>query len=124
MVQKKFNPKEIDEESFIASIKNSSEEPEKVKEEVKSQKSVKRKQRQKESDYITLFIADSGIKARSGKLTYIRPEYHERILKIVRVIGNDEISIFNYIDNVLTQHFEEYQEEIIKEYEEKNKDIF
>lgn len=124
MVQKKFNPKEIDEESFIASIKNSSEKPEKEKEEVKEQKPTKRKQRQKESDYITLFLADSGIKARSGKLTYIRPEYHERILKIVRVIGNDEISIFNYIDNVLTQHFEEFQEEIIKRYKEKNKDIF
>lgn len=124
MVQKKFNPKEIDEESFIASIKNSSEEPEKAKEEVKEQKSVKRKQRQKESDYISLFLADSGIKARSGKLTYIRPEYHERILKIVRVIGNGEISIFNYIDNVLTQHFGEFQGEIIKNYEEKHKDIF
>lgn len=124
MVQKKFNPKEIDEESFIASIKNSSEEPEKAKEEIKEQKPVKRKQRQKESNYISLFLADSGIKARSGKLTYIRPEYHERILKIVRVIGNNEISIFNYIDNVLTQHFEEFQGEIIKNYEEKNKDIF
>ncbi|MCG6191369.1 DUF3408 domain-containing protein, partial [Maribellus maritimus] len=61
---------------------------------------------------------------RFGKHVPIRQEYHERIQKIVRIIGNDEISIFNYIDNVLSQHFEDFQEDIVKLYNEKNTDIF
>ena len=124
MVKKKNNTGEVDEDFIISSIKNNNQEPEKIEEETKTQKPEKRKQRQKDTDYFSLFLSGSGTKARTGKLTYVRPEYHERILKIVRVIGNDEISIFNYIDNVLTHHFEEFQDDIIKNYKEKNKDIF
>lgn len=93
-------------------------------EEIKAQKPTKRKQKQKETDYISIFISNSNIKARSGKLIYIRPEYHEKVSKIIHVIGKNEISIFSYIDNVLTHHFEEFQEEIIRSYRENNTDIF
>ena len=75
-------------------------------------------------DFISLFLSNSNIKARSGKLIYVRPEYHEKVSKIIQVIGKNEISIFSYIDNVLMHHFEEFQEEIIKNYRENNKDIF
>lgn len=124
MVRKKFNPDEIDEDFLISTIKNDKPASEHKKEVIKPQKQVQRKRQQKETGYNSLFIRQSKSKARSGKLVPIRPEYHERILKIVRVIGNNEISIFNYIDNVLIHHFEEFQEEIIKNYKEKNKDIF
>ncbi|NQU55030.1 MAG: DUF3408 domain-containing protein [Bacteroidetes bacterium] len=93
-------------------------------EEIKAQKPTKRKQKQKETDYISIFMSNSNIKARSGKLIYIRPEYHEKGSKIIHVIGKNEISIFSYIDNVLTHHFEEFQEEIIRSYRENNTDIF
>lgn len=93
-------------------------------EEIKAQKPTKRKQKQKETDYISIFMSNSNIKARSGKLIYIRPEYHEKVSKIIHVIGKNEISIFSYIDNVLTHHFEEFQEEIIRSYRENNTDIF
>lgn len=33
-------------------------------------------------------------------------------------------TIFSYIDNVLSHHFKEFEEEIIKNYNENNKDIF
>lgn len=122
MVRKKFNPEDIDEEFLISTIKNDKQVSEHKKEVSKSQQPAKKNRLQK--DYPSLFIYQSESKARSGKLVPIRPEYHERILKIVRVIGNDEISLFNYIDNVLTHHFEEFQEEIIKNYKERNKDIF
>ncbi len=93
-------------------------------EEIKAQKPTKRKQKQKETDYISIFMSNSNIKARSGKLIYIRPEYHEKVSKIIHVVGKNEISIFSYIDNVLTHHFEEFQEEIIRSYRENNTDIF
>lgn len=124
MVRKKIKSEEIDEDFIIASIKTDNQETEISKEETKVQKPVKRKPKQKENDYISLFLANSDIKARSGKLMYVRPEYHEKVSKIIQVIGKNEISIFSYIDNVLMHHFEEFQEEIIKHYRENNKDIF
>jgi hypothetical protein len=122
MVRKKINAEDIDEEFLISTINNDKQASEHTKETGKPQQPAKKNRLQKE--YMALFIHQSESKARAGKLVPVRPEYHERILKIVRIIAGDEISIFNYIDNILTHHFEEYQEEIIKNYEEKNKDIF
>lgn len=122
MARKKFNPEEIDEDFLISTIQN-----EKQASEPKNEKTVrmpKVKKNETASDYLALFIRQSDGKARFGKHVPIRQEYHERIQKIVRVIGNDEVSIFNYIDNVLTRHFEDFQEDIVKLYNEKNKDIF
>jgi hypothetical protein len=124
MVRKKLNTDEIDEEFLLSTINNEKSASEQKKEVANLQKSVPRKKQQKGAEYTSLFIQQSESKARSGKLVPIRPEYHERILKIVRVIANDEITIFNYIDNVLNHHFAEFQEEITKNYHEKNKDIF
>jgi len=91
---------------------------------IKLQKPIKRKQKQKETDYISVFMSNSDIRARSGKLVNIRPEFHQKVSKIIHVIGKNEITIFSYIDNVLSHHFEEFEEEIIKNYNENNKDIF
>lgn len=104
--------------------KNPRAEKEISNEEIKAQKPTKRKQKQKGNDYISLFMSNSDIKARSGKLVYIRPEYHQKVSKITHVIGKNDITIFSYIDNVLKNHFEEFHDEIIKNYRENNKDIF
>ena len=63
------------------------------------------------------------IPARIGKTVYIRKEYHERIQRILRIIAKDKVSLFSYIDNVLTYHFELFGEEIKKLYEN-NSSIF
>ena len=122
MARKQYNPEEIDEDFLISTIQN-----EKQASEQKAEKIVnkpKAKKTEISSRYLSLFIRQTDSKARFGKHVPIRQEYHERIQKIVRVIGNNEISIFNYIDNVLSQHFEDFQEDIVKLYNEKNKDIF
>jgi hypothetical protein len=124
MVRKKLNTDEIDEEFLLSTINNDKPASEQNKEAAIPEKTMQRKRLQKDEGYTSMFIHQSDSKARSGKLVPIRPEYHERILKIVRVIGNDEITIFNYIDNVLSHHFAEFQEEITLNYHEKNKDIF
>ena len=122
MARKQYNPEEIDEDFLISTIQNekqvSGQKDEKTVEKLKVRKN------ETASDYLSLFIRQSDGKARFGKHVPIRQEYHERIQKIVRIIGNDEISIFNYIDNVLSQHFEDFQEDIVKLYNEKNTDIF
>ena len=39
-----------------------------------------------EKDYERLFIREPEVKARAGKMAYVRPEYHDRIMRITRVI--------------------------------------
>lgn len=80
----------------------------------------RRKARNKEQDYGALFLKEATIPARIGKTVYIRKEYHERIQLILRVIGKDEVSLFSYIDNVLAHHFDTFQEDIKKLYEQNN----
>ena len=92
-------------------------EPEPPKEESKRRKN-------KAQEYETLFFKDAAIKTRSGKVVYIRKEYHDRILKIVRVIGENEFSLFGYLDNILEHHFNTYQDEITELYRKKNTDVF
>ncbi|NDV84835.1 DUF3408 domain-containing protein [Bacteroides sp. 51] len=83
-----------------------------------------KRKRSKSPDYESLFIQEVGITARTGKSVYIRKEHHEKIMKIVQVIGKNQVSLFSYIDNVLTQHFATYQDEITELYNKNNGSIF
>jgi hypothetical protein len=102
----------------IASSQKPGDNPESLKEEI-------RRRRGKPQDYESLFIRRAGgITAREGKTVYIRKEYHDRILKIVRVMGGNDLSLFSYLDNVLEHHFALFQEEITTLYNKKNEGIF
>jgi hypothetical protein len=76
----------------------------------------------KEKDYKSLFIKQSDETARAGKTVYVRGEFHERIRKIVQVIGENEVSIYSYIDNLIAYHFEMFQDDIVRIYNQKNND--
>lgn len=84
----------------------------------------RRKPSGKDADYKTLFLKSTSEAARNGKTVYIRKAFHERIMLILRVICKDEISLFDYIDNVLAHHFDTFQEEITRLYNENNQSIF
>jgi len=102
----------------VASRQKAGDNPEFLKEE-------NRRRRGNAQVYESLFIRGAdGITAREGKTVYIRKEYHDRILKIVRVIGGNELSLFSYLDNVLEHHFALFQEEITTLYNKKNEGIF
>ena len=77
-----------------------------------------------EEEYMNLFIRDAEIAARTGKLTYVRQEYHDRIMRIVRVIGKNRLSLSAYIDHVLTQHFAVCEEAIRKLYKKNYEDVY
>lgn len=90
-----------------------------------SLKEENRRRKGKAQDYESLFIRTAnGITAREGKTVYIRKQYHDRILKIVQVIGGNELSLFSYLDNVLEHHFATFQDEITTLYNRKNEGIF
>ena len=77
-----------------------------------------------EEEYMNLFIRKAEIAARTGKLTYVRQEYHDRIMRIVRVIGKNKLSLSAYIDHVLTQHFAVREEAIRKQYKKNYEDVY
>lgn len=82
------------------------------------------KKNESEEEYLELFIREVEMSARSGKLVYVRKDYHDRILRIIRVIGKDKLSLFGYIDHVLTLHFEEYEEVIKKLYKKHYEEVY
>jgi competence protein ComGC len=67
------------------------------------------------ADYKRRFITNTK-EPRSKKSIGIRTKYHKRISQIVEFIGDDEVSVFSYMDNVLKQHFETFHEEISEHY--------
>lgn len=97
-----------------------------IKESSKDKPVVKDKPRIKkipELDYEDIFLKKSDTNARDGKTVYIRPDFHDRLSRIVQVIGEDKISIYAYLDNLLQYHFHEFGEQIIKSYNNKYKPI-
>ncbi len=83
-----------------------------------------KRKRNKSPDYESLFLTDAGIPTRSGKLVSIREKYHKRIAKIVQALDRKDVSIFSYIDNVLSHHFDTYQVEINEIYNRENDDDY
>lgn len=145
MAKKDINLDEVDPNFIISSFKtygkpsapeipagetvgrdaDSSEEPTEKTEITKPEtESGTRKRKNRTEDYVTLFVKETNLTARLGKTVYIRKEYHERMLKIIQVIGENEVSLFSYLDNVLTHHFQTFQDEITEIYKQKDKGLF
>jgi len=76
------------------------------KEKETSQSKSKRKKEPK--DYPSLFLKKSGSNKRQ---TYVSAVLYDKIAKILGIIAKD-ISVPNFIDNVLENHLNEYKEEI------------
>ena len=107
------------------------EEPEKEnvkQEELSSLKPVqKERNRLKKSldgSYGDHFLKTHSMTKRGDKSIYIRQEYHERLSRIVQVIGKDEIPLYAYLDNILEHHFEMFEKAITDDFNEKFNPIF
>ncbi|QHC86168.1 conjugal transfer protein TraB [Empedobacter brevis] len=70
------------------------------------------------------FLKTHSMTKRGDKSIYIRQEYHERLSRIVQVIGKDEIPLYAYLDNILEHHFELFEKAITDDFNEKFKPIF
>ena len=111
------------------------EEPEKEeeKDEVKQEELQQSKPAQRERNrtkknldgtYGEHFLKTHSMTKRGDKSIYIRQEYHERLSRIVQVIGKDEIPLYAYLDNILEHHFEMFEKAITDDFNEKFKPIF
>lgn len=119
------NPQVIQSTEPVLEAEQVPEPPQETEVETEPVKEKETKRREnKVQEYESLFFKEAAIKTRNGKVVYIRKEHHDRIMKIVRVIGENEFSLFNYLDNILEHHFSTYQDEITKLYRKKNTDVF
>jgi hypothetical protein len=74
--------------------------------------------KKKAGDYESLSIRESDEIARYGKTAYISSKRHKRI-RTVNVTGEGNMSIFGYMDNELTHHFETFKGDMTESYEKK-----
>lgn len=70
------------------------------------------------------FLTAHSMTKRGDKSIYIRQEYHERLSRIVQVIGKDVIPLYAYLDNILDHHFEMFEKAITDDFNEKFKPLF
>lgn len=107
------------------------QEPE--KENIKQEELLRNKPAQREKNrtkksldrsYGDHFLRTHSMTKRGDKSIYIRQEYHERLSRIVQVVGKDEIPLYAYLDNILEHHFEMFEKAITDDFNEKFKPIF
>ncbi|MGV8964039.1 MAG: DUF3408 domain-containing protein [Candidatus Saccharimonadaceae bacterium] len=110
-------------EPIVVVPKKEDVKPEKLLSNKPAVKERPRSKRTNETDYESLFFKRTDTNARDGKTVYIRPDFHEKLSRIVQVIGEDKITIYGYLDNLLDYHFQEFGEQITKSFNDKYKPI-
>lgn len=60
----------------------------------------------------------------NGRSVYIRPEFHQKFLKLITGLEIDRLTMYAYLDNIIEYHFTEFEELIYEIYEERNKPLF
>ena len=131
---KKEKEYEIDEDFLLASIgerkegkappKKEEDIEENIEEVVKpKENSSKRNKRSNSStdDYEATFLCRNEIRLRQG--AYISRSVYQAIMRIVKQIAGDDVSVGGYIDNVLKHHLEKYKDEINTLYKQDRTDL-
>ena len=71
--------------------------------------------------YKHAFLQMDVLQKRGSKTIGLSPDHHERLTRIVQIIGDDKIPLFAYLNNILEHHFTMFEDEIAKEFKEKFK---
>lgn len=118
----------VDEEYLMNVISGEEVNPANVPEKQKNSSETKPKEKSKvqslkKANYEETFMSNRFPSGRNGKVVYIRPEYHERLIRIVQMTRDEKITLYSYIDNILEQHFKDYGEEITQYFNDRFKPI-
>ncbi len=73
--------------------------------------------------YQELFLINEFPSSRAGKVVYIRPEFHEVLLRITQLAKEEKTTLYSYLDNILKQHLQQYRSEITQYFNDKFKPI-
>lgn len=114
------NKKDVEQTpSFSDEVKENPGVPETSEKPIKE--SIRRRKTSNES-YTDTFLKSVNISGR--QLIYVNGDTHERLTKIVTVIGNRKVTLSSLLENIIQKHFEEYGEEINHLYEQAFKKPF
>ncbi|MBN9300728.1 MULTISPECIES: DUF3408 domain-containing protein [Dysgonomonas] len=69
-------------------------------------------QKREQADYESLFVKVTPVTGRKEKITYLRSQFYKKIQNIILCYDNPNLSVFGYIDTVLSHHFEMYESDI------------
>ncbi|WP_313191400.1 DUF3408 domain-containing protein [Sphingobacterium sp.] len=127
--RKDFDKPDVDEE-LIMNIMSGNQSviiPEVIQQQ-QIQKETKPKEKARNSslkkvDYEETFLVNRFPSGRNGKVVYIRPEYHERLLRIVQLTREEKTTLYSYIDNILEHHFREFGDDVTNYFNERFKPI-
>ena len=89
-----------------------------IKAEPKEEKAVKEPARRKKNapgDYRETYFMRVDLTDRQP--LYVSRTTHEKLMKIVTVIGGRKATVSSYVENILLRHFEQFQDEINELYE-------
>ena len=89
-----------------------------IKTEPKEEKAVKEPARRKKNapgDYRETYFMRVDLTDRQP--LYVSRTTHEKLMKIVTVIGGRKATVSSYVENILLRHFEQFQDEINELYE-------
>nr|WP_314492172.1 DUF3408 domain-containing protein [uncultured Chryseobacterium sp.] len=127
---KKNNEDNSIDEQYLMSIMAGSakkeiqnQEPDSPQEKPTTKQKIKGK-KNNEITYAEQFLTHHTMTKRGDKSIYIRPEYHERLSRIIQIIADDQIPLYAYLDNVLAHHFETFEKEITDDFNNKYRPIF
>lgn len=127
--RKDFDKPDIDEELILSIMSgNNSSAVSDTNRQQETPKESKQRERvrsglSKKLTYEELFLVNRFPSGRSGKVVYIRPEYHERLLRIVQLTSEEKTTLYSYIDNILEHHFREFGGDITDYFNERFKPI-
>lgn len=96
-----------------------SDKPE-IKTEPKEEKTLKEPARRKKNapgDYRETYFMRVDLTDRQP--LYVSRATHEKLMKIVTVIGGRKATVSSYVENILLRHFDQFQDEINELYESK-----
>lgn len=113
---------EVKSATQVKSIVEEKEESLIQKEETKA-KEKKPKKEVLTTTYQELFLINEFPSSRAGKVVYIRPEYHEVLLRITQLAKEEKTTLYSYLDNILKQHLQQYKSEITQYFNDKFKPI-
>ena len=91
-----------------------------IKAEPKEEKTVKEPARRKKNapgDYRATYFMRVDLTDRQP--LYVSRTTHEKLMKIVTVIGGCKATVSSYVENILLRHFDQFQDEINELYESK-----
>lgn len=126
--RKDFERPVVDEDYLMQIMSGDEPAPDKIVEKQDKEKESKPRERvksplAKKVEYEETFLVNRFPSGRSGKVVYIRSEFHERLLRIVQLTREDKVTLYSYIDNILEYHFREFGVDITDYFNDRFKPI-